>query len=73
MNEKTVPDIILHNGRITTLDPKYPEATNLAIKDGNIPRRPIWLSKTVEYSQWMTPKNINEGRRRKSSTFKAAV
>ena len=36
MNAKTVPDIILHNGRITTLDPKYPEATNLAIKDGRV-------------------------------------
>ena len=30
------PDLILHNGRITTLDPKYPEATNLAVKDGRI-------------------------------------
>ena len=29
-------DLILHNGKITTLDPKYPEATNLAIKDGRI-------------------------------------
>src|SRR5882762_4742932 len=36
MNAKTVPDIILFNGRITTLDPKNPEATNLAIKDGRI-------------------------------------
>src|SRR5690242_12813025 len=33
---KTQADLILHNGRITTLDPKYPEATNLAIKDGRI-------------------------------------
>ena len=33
---KTSADLILHNGRITTLDPKYPEATNLAIKDGRI-------------------------------------
>lgn len=30
------PDLILFNGRITTLDPKYPEATNLSIKDGRI-------------------------------------
>src|SRR5438445_13688468 len=29
-------DLILHNGKITTLDPKYREATNLAIKDGRI-------------------------------------
>src|SRR6266487_5573144 len=36
MNPKTVPDLILHNGRITTLDSKHPEATSLAIKDGRI-------------------------------------
>lgn len=30
------PDLILFNGSITTLDPKYPEASNLAIKDGRI-------------------------------------
>src|SRR5258708_7738336 len=29
-------DLILHNARISTLDPKYPEAANLAIKDGKI-------------------------------------
>src|SRR5207253_5050314 len=28
--------LILHNGRITTLDSKYTEANNLAIKDGRI-------------------------------------
>jgi hypothetical protein len=33
MNTSTQPDLILHNGRITTLDPKYPEANNLAVKD----------------------------------------
>jgi predicted amidohydrolase YtcJ len=36
MNTSIVPDLILHNGRITTLDPSYPEANNLAIKDGRI-------------------------------------
>ena len=36
MNSNTAADLILHNGRITTLDPKYPVATNLAIKDGRI-------------------------------------
>src|SRR5437879_83554 len=30
------PDLILHNGRITTLDAKHPEATSLAIKDGRV-------------------------------------
>src|SRR5437762_3267412 len=36
MNTKTAADLILHNGKITTLDPKYPEAKNVAIKDGRI-------------------------------------
>ena len=27
------PDLILHNGRITTLDAKHPEANNLAVKE----------------------------------------
>src|ERR1017187_5374603 len=33
---KTQSDLILHNGHITTLDLKYPEAHNLAIKNGRI-------------------------------------
>ena len=36
MNSKSAPDLILHDGRITTLDPKCPEATNIAISDGRI-------------------------------------
>src|SRR5436305_10551933 len=36
MDTSTHPDLILYNGRITTLDPKHPEATNLAVKDGRI-------------------------------------
>jgi len=36
MNTSIIPDLILHNGRIMTLDHKYPEATNLAVKDGRI-------------------------------------
>ncbi len=31
---KNHADLILHNGRITTLDPKHPEATSLTVKDG---------------------------------------
>ncbi|WP_367871908.1 amidohydrolase [Luteolibacter sp. Populi] len=31
-----IPDLILRNGKITTLDPAKPEATALAIKDGRI-------------------------------------
>lgn len=33
---KTVPDLILHNGRIATLDPGHPEAASVAVKDGRI-------------------------------------
>jgi predicted amidohydrolase YtcJ len=33
---KRSADLILHNGKITTLDPKYPGAKNIAIKDGRI-------------------------------------
>ena len=36
MKTKTIADLILHNGRITTLDPKYPEAKNVAVRDGRI-------------------------------------
>ena len=36
MKTSNHPDLILHNGHITTLDPKHPEATNLAVKDGRI-------------------------------------
>ena len=33
MKTSLTPDVILHNGRITTLDSRQPEATSLAIKD----------------------------------------
>src|ERR1051325_6804029 len=36
MNSKASPELILVNGRITTLDPKHPDATSLAIKNGRI-------------------------------------
>ncbi|MGA2280064.1 MAG: amidohydrolase [Verrucomicrobiota bacterium] len=36
MNPSKSADLILQNGKITTLDPKHPEAKNLAIKDGRI-------------------------------------
>ena len=36
MTTKKAADLILHNGHITTLDPKYPEAKTVAIKDGRI-------------------------------------
>jgi len=33
---KTIADLILHNGRITTLDPSHPEAKEVVIVDGRI-------------------------------------
>src|SRR2546423_1420450 len=36
MNTSKQADLILHNGRITTLDPKYPQAKNVAIQGGRI-------------------------------------
>jgi predicted amidohydrolase YtcJ len=36
MSKSAIPDLILHNGRITTLDPKYPVACDLVVKDGRI-------------------------------------
>jgi predicted amidohydrolase YtcJ len=60
MNAKTVPDIILHNGRITTLDSKYAEATNLAIKDGRI----LAVDDAEEYQRGPATKVIDlQGRR----------
>src|SRR6266850_2215198 len=32
----TPPDLILESGQITTLDPKHPEASSLAVKEGRI-------------------------------------
>ena len=34
----THPDLILHNGRFTTLDRSNPVASAVAIKDGTLPR-----------------------------------
>jgi predicted amidohydrolase YtcJ len=36
MSKPQIPDFIIYNGRITTLDPEHPDATNLAVKDGLI-------------------------------------
>ena len=36
MNAESTPDLILHNGPITTLDPEYPEAKNVALTDGRV-------------------------------------
>ena len=34
--DRAAPDLILHNGRVTTFDPARPEATALAMKDGRV-------------------------------------
>src|SRR5258706_1732830 len=58
--ENMNPDLILHNGRIATLDPKHPEATNLAVKDGRI----VGVDDTEEYERGPNTKVINlKGRR----------
>lgn len=36
MNPTPVPDLILHNGHIATLDPQHPEATRIAVQNGRI-------------------------------------
>ena len=36
MNSDSTPDLVLQNGRITTLDPRHPEAKSVAIKNGKI-------------------------------------
>jgi hypothetical protein len=36
MSSQSVPDLIVHNGRVATLDPRRPEASALAIKDGRV-------------------------------------
>ena len=36
MKTQSSADLILLNGRISTLDPQHPEATNLVVKDGRI-------------------------------------
>jgi hypothetical protein len=36
MNATKPADPILHNGRITTLDPNHREAKDLAVKDGRV-------------------------------------
>ncbi len=60
MNTSIVADLILHNGHITTLDPKYPEAHNLAIKDGRI----VGVDDAEEYQRGPETKVIDlQGRR----------
>ncbi len=54
------PDLILYNGRISTLDPDYPEARNIAIKDGRI----IGIDDAKEYQHSPQTRLIDlQGRR----------
>ena len=52
MNTSNQADLILHNGKITTLDPKHPEAKNIAVKDGRI----IGVSEAEEYDAGRIPR-----------------
>jgi len=55
-----IADLILHNGRITTLDPSLPEASSIAIKDGRI----IGVDNTNKYGRGPETKVIDlKGRR----------
>src|SRR6266542_5474070 len=60
MNTSNQADLILHNGRITTLDSKCPEATNLAVKNGRI----LGVNDAEEYQPGPNTKVIDlKGRR----------
>src|SRR6266581_7305028 len=60
MNTKKAADLILHNGHITTLDPKYPDAKNIAIKDGRI----VGVDDAESYERGPNTKTIDlKGRR----------
>ncbi|HWD90822.1 MAG TPA: amidohydrolase [Verrucomicrobiae bacterium] len=60
MNSKLIPDLILYNGRIATLDPQNPAAANLAVKDGRI----VGVDDAEEYGSGPNTKKIDlKGRR----------
>src|SRR5258707_2240178 len=60
MNTKKAADLILHNGHITTLDPKYPEAKSVAIKDGRV----VGVDDAESYERGTNTTTINlQGRR----------
>jgi predicted amidohydrolase YtcJ len=60
MSSNSSPDLILYNGKITTLDPQYPKAENVAIKDGRI----VGVDEAEEYERGPNTKVIDlKGRR----------
>src|SRR6476660_3184286 len=51
LDTSTKADYILYNGKISTLDPAYPEAGNIAIGDGRI----LGLDEGEDYTAITTP------------------
>src|SRR6478609_8630537 len=60
MNLNTVPDLFLHNGRITTLDSKKPEANCILVRGGRV----VALDAAAESQRRLDTKVIDlKGRR----------
>ncbi len=60
MKTSTPPDLILHNGRISTLDPNHPEATSIVVIDGRI----VSVDNSEKYERGTETKVIDlKGRR----------
>ncbi|HRI65860.1 MAG TPA: amidohydrolase [Polyangium sp.] len=57
---KTIADLILHNGRITTLDPSHPEAKEVVIVDGRI----AGVDNAAEFERGPRTKVVDLGGRR---------
>src|SRR5213078_4452130 len=58
MSSTKAPDLVLSNGRITTLDPKHPQARSVAIKNGRI----VGIDSEFQRGQQTTVIDLN-GRR----------
>ncbi|HEY9510420.1 MAG TPA: amidohydrolase family protein, partial [Verrucomicrobiae bacterium] len=60
MNLNSAPDLILHNGRITTLDSTHSEATNVVINEGRF----VGIDNSDKYERGPNTKVIDlQGRR----------
>ena len=57
---KTTADLILHNGRITTLDPSHPEAKEVVVVDGRI----AGVDNAAEFERGPKTKVVDLGGRR---------
>lgn len=60
MSHGETPDLVLHNGRITTLDPARPEAATVAVKNGRI----VSLEDAAVASRGPDTRVVDLGRRR---------